>query len=197
MAEGIIAGDFGIYLGAAGAVADLVGSPDAATWTHLGDTKQGEGIKHSMSRTQHKVEAEGKLRPLAVLTSSIEEVLEAMLINCTPEAIAYTLRGDATSTVITTIPAATGVEGAEEVSLDYGAELPELAVMFYGLGGPYYDATGGRFALRAYYPLVALWGNWELSLMLNTEAMIPARFMVLEHATLKPKFHFQSAAVTP
>ena len=50
-----------------------------------------------MSRTQHKVEAEGKLRPVAVLTSAIEEVLEAMLINCTPESIAYTLRGDATS----------------------------------------------------------------------------------------------------
>ena len=92
MANGIIAGDFGIYLGAAGAAADLLGPPAAAVWTHLGDTKQGEGIKHTMSRTQHKVEAEGKLRPVAVLTSAIEEVLEAMLINCTPEAIAYTLR---------------------------------------------------------------------------------------------------------
>ena len=97
MAEGVIAGDFGIYVGAPAAAADLLGPPAAAVWTHLGDTKEGEGIKYTMSRTQHKVEAEGKLRPLAVLTSSIEEVLEAMLINCTPEAIAYTLRGDATS----------------------------------------------------------------------------------------------------
>ena len=193
MAEGIIAGDFGVYLGAAGATADLLGPPASTAWTHLGDTKQGEGIKHTMSRTQHKVEAEGKLRPLAVLTSAIEEVLEAMLINCTPEAIAYTLRGDATSTVISTITAATDVEGAKEVSLDYGAQLPELAVMFYGLGGPYYDANGNRYALRSYYPLVALWGDWELSLMLNAEASIPARFMVLDHATLSPKFHFQTA----
>ena len=44
--------------------------------------------------------------------------------------------------------------------------------------------TGARYALRAYYPLVALWGDWEMSLMLNTEASIPARFMVLEHTTL-------------
>ena len=196
MAEGIIAGDFGVYVGAAGAVADLVGTPDTTKWTHLGDTKQGEGIKHTMSRTQHKVEAEGKLRPLAVLTSGIEEVLEAMLINCSPESIAYTLRGDATSSVISTIVAASMVEGAKEVSLDFGAELPELAVMFYGLGGPYYNATGGRYALRAYYPLVALWGDWSLSLMLNQEASIPARFMVLEHATINPKFHFQTAEPT-
>ena len=193
MAEGIIAGDFGVYLGAAGAAADLLGPPASTAWTHLGDTKQGEGIKHTMSRTQHKVEAEGKLRPLAVLTSGIEEVLEAMLINCTPAAIAYTLRGDATSTVVSTITAATDVEGATEVSLDYGAQLPELAVMFYGLGGPYYDSSGNRYALRSYYPLVALWGDWELSLMLNAEASIPARFMVLEHATISPKFHFQTA----
>ena len=193
MAEGIIAGDFGIYVGAQGAAADLLGPPAAAVWTHLGDTKQGEGIKHTMSRTQHKVEAEGKLRPLAVLTSAIEEVLEAMLINCTPEAIAYTLRGDATSAVLTPIAAASDVEGATEVSLDFGAQLPELAVMFYGLGGPYYDAAGVRYALRSYYPLVALWGDWELSLMLNAEASIPARFLVLNHATLSPKFHFQTA----
>ena len=66
------------------------------------------------------------------------------------------------------------------MSLDYGAELPELAVMFYGLGGPYYGPTGGRYALRAYYPLVSLWGDWELNLMLNAEVAIPARFMVLE-----------------
>ena len=197
MAEGIIAGDFGIYLGAAGAVADLVGPPDTTTWTHLGDTKQGEGIKHTMSRTQHKVEAEGKLRPLAVLTSAVEEVLEATLINCSPESIAYTLRGDATSTVLSTIAATSSAEGAKEVSLDFGAELPELAVLLYGLGGPYYTATGGRYALRFYYPLVALWGDWELSLMLNAEASIPARFMVLEHATIVPKFHFQSAPLSP
>ena len=196
MAEGIIAGDFGVYLGAAGAAADLLGPPASTVWTHLGDTKQGEGIKHTMSRTQHKVEAEGKLRPLAVLTSAIEEVLEAMLINCTPEAIAYTLRGDASSAVITTVAAGSGIEGAKEVSLDYGAQLPELAVMFYGLGGPYYDSSGNRYALRSYYPLVALWGDWELSLMLNTEAVIPARFMVLEHATISPKFHFQTADPT-
>ena len=197
MAEGIIAGDFGIYLGAAGAVADLVGPPDTTTWTHLGDTKQGEGIKHTMSRTQHKVEAEGKLRPLAVLTSAVEEVLEATLINCSPESIAYTLRGDATTGVLSTIAATSSAEGAKEVSLDFGAELPELAVLLYGLGGPYYDATGGRYALRFYYPLAALWGDWELSLMLNQNASIPARFLVLEHATISPKFHFQSAAVTP
>ena len=119
-----------------------------------------------------------------------------MLINCTPEAIAYTLRGDATSAVLTPIAAASDVEGATEVSLDFGAQLPELAVMFYGLGGPYYDAAGARYALRSYYPLVALWGDWELSLMLNTEASIPARFMVLDHATLSPKFHFQTAPAT-
>ena len=82
------------------------------------------------------------------------------------------------------------------MSLDYGAELPELSVMFYGLGGPYYDAAGGRYALRAYYPLVALWGDWEMSLMLNQEVSIPARFMVLEHATSAPKFHLQSAPAT-
>ena len=193
MAEGIIAGDFGIYVGAVAATADLLGPPDSAAWTHLGDTKQGEGIKHSLSRTQHKVEAEGKLRPLAVLTSAVEEVLEATLINCTPQTIATTLRGDASSAVITTIAAASMVEGATEVSLDYGAQLPELAVMFYGLGGPYFDADGSRYALRAYYPQVALWGDWELSLMLSAEAMIPARFMVLEHATLSPKFHIQTA----
>ena len=193
MAEGIIAGDFGVYVGAVATAADLLGPPGAATWTHLGDTKQGEGIKHSLSRTQHKVEAEGKLRPLAVLTSAVEEVLEATLINCTAETIATTLRGDSTSAVVTPITAAADVEGAKEVSLDYGAELPELAVMFYGLGGPYFDATGGRYALRAYYPQVALWGDWELSLMLSPEAMIPARFMVLEHETLSPKFHFQNA----
>ena len=193
MAEGIIAGDFGVYLGAAAAAADFLGAPGSAVWTHLGDTKQGEGIKYSMSRTQHKIEAEGKLRPVAVLTSAIEEVLEATLINCTPEAIAYTLRGDATSAAITVIPAASNIEGATEVSLDFGAQLPELSVMFYGLGGPYYDGVGNRYALRAYYPLVALWGDWELSLMLNAEASIPARFMVLDHATLSPKYHLQTA----
>ena len=193
MAEGIIAGDFGIYVGSAGAAADLLGPPLASVWTHLGDTQQGSGIKHTMSRTQHKVEAEGKLRPVAVLTSAIEEVLEAMLINCTPESIAYTLHGDASSAVVTAIVAGAGIEGATEVSLDYGAALPELAVMFYGLGGPYYGPTGGRYALRAYYPLVSLWGDWELNLMLNAEVAIPARFMVLEHATISPKFHFQSA----
>ena len=196
MAEGIVAGDFGIYVGAAGAAADLAGPPDTSAWTHLGDTKQGEGIKYTMSRTQHKVEAEGKLRPLAVLTNGIEEVIEAMLINCTPENIALTLRGDAGSTVVSTIAAAATVEGAKEVSLDFGAQLPELAVMFYGKGGPYYDSGGARFAMRAYYPLVALWGNWELSLMLNQEASIPARFMVLEHATINPKFHLQNADAT-
>ena len=193
MAEGIIAGDFGVYIGAVATAADLLGTPGSATWTHLGDTKQGEGIKHSLSRTQHKVEAEGKLRPLAVLTSAVEEVLEATLINCTAENIATTLRGDSSSTVVTAVSAGTAVEGAKEVSLDYGAELPELAVMFYGLGGPYFDADGNRYALRAYYPQVAIWGDWELSLMLSAEAMIPARFLVLEHATLSPKFHFQNA----
>ena len=50
--------------------------------------------------------------------------------------------------------------------------------MYYGLGGPFYDATGGRFALRAYYPLVALWGDWSLSLMHSANAEIPARFLV-------------------
>ena len=152
MPDGIIAGDFGVYVGAVGAAADLLASPAAATWTHLGDTKQGEGIKHTMSRTQHKVEAEGKLRPLAVLTSAVEEVLEGMLIHCTAESIAYTLRGDATATAITAVAAGTNIEGAKEVSLDFPAQLPELAVMFYGLGGPYYDVAGNRYALRAYYP---------------------------------------------
>lgn len=193
MAEGIIAGDFGVYLGAAGAAADLAGSPDAAVWAHLGNTKQGEGIKKSLSRTQHKVEGEGPLRPLAVLTSAIEEVLEATLIDCTPENIARTLRGDATSAAVTVIPAATDIEGATEVSLDYPAELPELAVMFYGLGGPYYDAGGLPYALRLYYPLVALWGDWEISLMHGANAEIPARFIALHHATLSPKFHIQTA----
>ena len=196
MAEGIIAGDFGIYLGAAGAAADLAGAPDSSTWTHLGNTKQGEGIKKSLSRTQHKVEAEGPLRPLAVLTSAIEEVLEATLIDCTPENIAHTLRGDAGATVLTTIAAATDTEGAKEVSLDYPAELPELAVMFYGLGGPYYETSGKPFALRLYYPLVALWGDWEISLMHGANAEIPARFIALHHATLSPKFHFQTADET-
>ena len=196
MAEGIVAGNFGIYVGAAGATADLAGPPDTSTWTHLGDTKQGEGIKYTLSRTQHKVEAEGKLRPLAVLTNGIEEVIEAMLINCSPESIALTLRGDASTAAIATVAASSGVEGAKEVSLDFGAQLPELAVMFYGKGGPYYDSSGNRFALRSYYPLVALWGNWELSLMLNQEASIPARFMVLEHETITPKMHFQTAEST-
>ena len=196
MAEGIIAGDFGVYVGAAGAAVDLAGAPDSTTWSHLGNTKQGEGIKHTMSRTQHKVEAEGPLRPLAVLTSGIEEVLEATLIDCTPENIARTLRGDAGSTVVTTIAAAVGVEGATEVALDFGSQMPELAVMYYGLGGPFYDSSGGRYAFRAYYPLVALWGNWELSLMHSPNSEIPARFMVLNHATIKPKFHFQTAAAS-
>ena len=196
MAEGIIAGDFGVYLGSAGEAADLVGPPDSSKWTHLGNTKQGEGIKKSLSRTQHKVEAEGPLRPLAVLTSAIEEVLEATLIDCTPANIAHTLRGDAGTTVVTTISAASDVEGATEVSLDYPAELPELAVLFYGLGGPYYESTGGPFALRLYYPLVALWGDWEISLMHGVNAEIPARFIALHHATLSPKFHFQTADST-
>ena len=195
MAEGIIAGDFKIYLGAAGAVADLVGVPDSATWTYLGNTKQGEGIKKSLTRTQHKVEAEGPLRPLAVLTSAIEEVLEAVLIDCTPQAFAHTLRGDVSSTVVTTIASAAGVEGATEVSLDYGAQLPELAVMFYGLGGPYYDATGKPYAMRLYYPLVSIWGDWDISLMHGANAEIPARFLALHHATIAPKLHFQTAPV--
>ena len=196
MAEGIIAGDFGIYLGAPGATVDLAGAPDSSTWTHLGNTKQGEGITKSLSRTQHKVEAEGTLRPLAVLTSAIEEVLEATLIDCTPENIALTLRGDASTVAISTISAAATVEGAKEVSLDYPTELPELAVMFYGLGGPYYNSSGDRFALRLYYPLAALWGDWDISLMLGTNAEIPARFLALHHATISPKFHFQTADAT-
>ena len=196
MAEGIIAGDFGVYLGAAGATADLLGAPDSSAWTHLGNTKQGEGIKKSLSRTQHKVEAEGPLRPLAVLTSAIEEVLEATLIDCTPENIALTLRGDAGSTVVSTISAASDVEGAKEVNLDYPAQLPELAVLFYGLGGPYYESTGAPFALRLYYPLVALWGDWEISLMHGANAEIPARFIALHHATISPKFHLQTADAT-
>ena len=196
MAEGIIAGDFRVYLGAGGEAADLAGTPDSTKWTSLGHTKQGEGIKKSLSRTQHKVEAEGPLRPLAVLTSAIEEVLEATLIECTPEAIAYTLRGDASSAAITNIAAASGTEGAKEVSLDYPAELPELAVMFYGLGGPYYEAENKPFALRLYYPLVALWGDWEISLMHGTNAEIPARFIALHHATISPKFHLQTADAT-
>ena len=196
MAEGIIAGDFGVYLGAAGAAADLAGPPDSSTWTHLGNTKQGEGIKKSLSRTQHKVEAEGPLRPLAVLTSAIEEVLEATLIDCTPENIARTLLGDASSSVVSTIAASTGVEGAKEVSLEYPAQLPELAVLFYGLGGPYYETSGVPFALRLYYPLVALWGDWEISLMHGGEAAIPARFIALHHATISPKFHIQTADAT-
>ena len=196
MAEGIIAGDFGVYLGAAGAAADLEGPPASTTWTHLGNTKQGEGIKKSLSRTQHKVEAEGPLRPLAVLTSAVEEVLEATLIDCTPANIAHTLLGDAGATVVTTIATATDVEGATEVSLDYPAQLPELAVMFYGLGGPYYEASGEPFALRLYYPLVALWGDWEISLMHGANSEIPARFIALHHATLSPKFHFQTADKT-
>ena len=196
MAEGIIAGDFGIYLGAAAATADLAGPPDSSTWTHLGDTKQGEGLKHTMGRTQHKVEAEGKLRPLDVLTSGIEEVLEAMLINCTPESIALTLRGDAGTGVVSTIAAATGIEGAKEVSLDFGPETPKLAVMFYGKGGPFFDSTGKRYALRTYYPLVALWGEWSWALMLGQETSIPARFLVLDHPTINPKMHFQTAEPT-
>ena len=40
MAEGIIAGNFGVYLGAAGATADLVGPPDPAAWKHLGTPRR-------------------------------------------------------------------------------------------------------------------------------------------------------------
>ena len=196
MAEGIIAGNFAVYLGAAGATADLVGPPDSSTWTHLGNTKEGEGIKKSMSRTQHKVEAEGLLRPLAVLTSGIEEVLEATLIDCTPENIALTLRGDASTAAITTITATGTLEGAKEVSLDFPAHLPDMAVMFYGLGGPFYDSAGQPFALRFYYPLVALWGDWSISVMHGGNSEIPARFLALHHATLSPMLHFQTGPTT-
>lgn len=192
-AEGIIAGDFAVYVGAVNATADLAGTPDSSVWTSLGNTKQGEGIKYTLGRTQHKVEAENKQRPLAVLTSAVEEVLEATLINLTAENIARTLRGDAGATVVSNVNAGAGVEGAKEVNLTYPAQLPDLAVMFFGLGGPYYDADGNRFALRAYYPKVAVWGDWELALMLGQEASIPARFLVLDHATAS-KFHFQNAA---
>ena len=69
--------------------------------------------------------------------------------------------------------------------------------MFYGKGGPHYDAAGTPFALRLYYPLVALWGDWEISLMHGDNAAIPARFIALHHPTLSPKFHLQTAAVSP
>ena len=154
---------------------------------------RGEGIKYSLSRTQNKVEAEGKLRPIEVLTSGIEEVLETMLIKVTAENMALTLRGSATSSVITDVVATATVEGAKEVSLDYPSRLPHVAVLFHGLGGPYFDAAGEAYALRAFYPRCAIWGDWELALMLGTEAMIPARFMVLDSA-VAPKFHLQNAA---
>ena len=196
--EGIIAGDYRVYVGAADHTlvpADLDGAPPSGSWTSLGETKQGEGIKYSLTRTQNKVEAEGTLRPIDVLTSGIEEVLEATLIKVTPENIAHTIRGDASSTTITTIPASATAEGAKEVSLDYPTRMPHVSVLFHGLGGPFYDAAGAAHALRAFYPRCAIWGDWELALMLGTEASIPARFLVLE-SVVAPKFHLQNAATT-
>ena len=197
--EGIIAGDYRVYVGAADHTLvplDLDGPPPSGSWTSLGETKQGEGIKYSLTRSQNKVEAEGTLRPIDVLTSGIEEVLEATLIKVTAENIGITIRGDASSTAITTIAASATAEGAKEVSLDYPSRLPHVSVLFHGLGGPYYDAaSGAAFALRAFYPRCAIWGDWELALMLGTEASIPARFLVLE-SVVAPKFHLQNAPTT-
>lgn len=195
--DGIIAGEFEVYVAADDTAADFTGKP-GSPWSLLGKgwNNKGTGITHRIAREFTDIMVENELEPIDARLNSVEQTLELMLLDWSPATLAWAIHGDGTSGKVTTVAAAAGVEGASTITLDLDKDPARLAIMVVG-PSPFLVTAGntGPNYMRVYWPSCRMDGDWETDFMLATAAPNPFRVKRLLPPSTSanvPQFHIQS-----